>query len=372
MRLLGWGRRPVRSAACAARQPGPRRRRRARHPSPRPPAAPLRRRSRRPAGARRRRRSARIRCARRAAGVDRRVDLADPAHPHPGDRPRRHAAASSTATTTTTGRIASRPSSTTSSPFGERLGELRRRVDDDLGRSGPRPRAGHRARRRPARARRSSASATRSTRKDNRTYGLTTLRDRHVRFGRGAFTIRYNAKGSKVHAVDCDDPRLCRLVRRCQDLPGQQLFQWIDDDGDRHPVSSGDVNEYLREATGIDATAKTFRTWGASVHGGRRSGRRRPARRRATRNAPSCSTRHLRVVADTLNNTPAVCRRSYVHPKVVDRFLDGSPRRRWEAGPAAERRWPRRRGAPPAPRLARPLTHPGAVQPANGRPLPCR
>jgi len=168
--------------------------------------------------------------------------------------------------------------------------------------------------------------------RSNRTYGLTTLRDRHVTFGRGELTIRYLAKGSKVHEVACTDPRLCRLVRRCQDLPGQRLFQWLDDDGGRHPLSSGDVNDYLRGVTGLDAMAKTFRTWGASVFA---------AAGLATADQPGVTDRQrtqlvnraIELVSDVLGNTPAVCRRSYVHPVVIDRFLAGRLARRWNAGP---------------------------------------
>jgi DNA topoisomerase-1 len=111
------------------------------------------------------------------------------------------------------------------------------------------------------------------------------------------------------------------------------LFQWIDDEGERHPLTSGDVNDYLRETTGLDATAKTFRTWGASVLA---------ATGLAAVDLPDVSdhqrkqllTQAVGTVAKVLNNTPAVCRRSYVHPAVIDRFLDGKLARRWERGPS--------------------------------------
>jgi DNA topoisomerase-1 len=217
-------------------------------------------------------------------------------------------------------------------PFGDRLGELRRRVDDDLD-------GGGLGRERVVALvvalleRTYIRVGNEEYAQGNKTYGLTTLRDRHVRFQRNEFTIKYNAKGSKVHVVACDDPRLCRLVRRCQDLPGQQLFQWIDDDGERRPLSSSDVNAYLRETTGLDATAKTFRTWGATVLAAAglatvdRSGVTDGQRKQLLNEA-------IGMVAGLLNNTPAVCRRSYVHPVVVDRFLDGKLARRWERGPS--------------------------------------
>ncbi len=136
------------------------------------------------------------------------------------------------------------------------------------------------------------------------------MRDRHVTFAQGTLMIRYRGKAAKVHAVRCDDPRLCRLVRHCQDLPGQQLFQWVDEDGGQHPVQSADVNRYLRDATGLDVTAKTFRTWGATLlataglvavdQPGLTSRIRTQAVNRA-----------MEVVSEVLGNTPAVCRRSY-------------------------------------------------------------
>ena len=137
-----------------------------------------------------------------------------------------------------------------------------------------------------------------------------------------------------------------------------------DDEGDRHPVASGDVNEYLRVATGIEATAKTFRTWGASVLA---------AAGLAAVDRPDVSGHQrtrlvneaMRSVAEVLNNTPAVARRSYVHPVVVDRFLEGRLAG-WERGPGAARRRPRSRRAAPAARARRPLTR------AAGRPVRCR
>ena len=99
----------------------------------------------------------------------------------------------------------------------------------------------------------------------NGSFGLATLRDRHARFDRGQLRIRFKAKSAKVHEVEIDDPRLVRLVRRCQALPGQLLFQYLDDEGEAHPVRSSEVNDYLRQITGEEWTAKTFRTWGATL-----------------------------------------------------------------------------------------------------------
>src|SRR3546814_9225957 len=102
-------------------------------------------------------------------------------------------------------------------------------------------------------------------RKSNRSYGATTLLDRHARIAGGRIRLEYRGKSGKQHQVTVADRTLARVVKRCQDLPGQTLFQFVDEDGARHPVTSGDVNAYIRDAAGSDFTAKHFRTWGASV-----------------------------------------------------------------------------------------------------------
>src|SRR6187399_856037 len=103
--------------------------------------------------------------------------------------------------------------------------------------------------------------------RSNGSFGLTTLRDRHVRFpGRGRALLHFRGKGGAEHDVLIEDPRLAKLVRRCQELPGQSLFQYLDDDGRRHSIGSGQVNDYLRERMGGEFTAKDFRTWHATLH----------------------------------------------------------------------------------------------------------
>ncbi len=154
----------------------------------------------------------------------------------------------------------------------------------------------------------------------NRSYGLTTLRDRHVRIDGSSIRFHFRGKSGRVHDVDLRDPRLARLVRRCHELPGQDLFQYVDDAGETRTVGSADVNDYLRRVGGADFTAKDFRTWAGTTLAYR-------ALCAAERASSGASARREVVaamgeVADRLGNTPAVCRASYVHPAVVDAYLD--------------------------------------------------
>lgn len=168
----------------------------------------------------------------------------------------------------------------------------------------------------------------------NQSYGLTTLRNKHVTFlrdGRASFNFR--GKSGRQHEVVLDDRRLARIVRHCQQLPGQQLFQYIDDDGKRQPVDSGMVNEYLREAMGgsTDFTAKDFRTWGGTVRAIAFlscQARKEPMTQRAFNGCVAATARN---VAEALGNTPAVCRKSYINPVVFEA---------WKAG-IVEKRVPR-------------------------------
>lgn len=156
----------------------------------------------------------------------------------------------------------------------------------------------------------------------NRSFGLTTLRDRHATVGGARVRFRFRGKSGRTHEIGLRDRRLARLVRRCQELPGQELFQYVDESGAVQDVSSDDVNEYLRQASGGPFTAKDFRTWEATVLAYRALGALEPARAAtaARRNVNSA----IGIVAERLGNTPAVCRRSYVHPGVVDAYLEGS------------------------------------------------
>lgn len=155
-------------------------------------------------------------------------------------------------------------------------------------------------------------------------FGLSTLRNRHVQFIRdGRALLRFRGKGGVQHEIVVDNKRLARLVRRCQELPGQQLFQYIDDDGQRRPVDSGEVNDYLREAMGGEFTAKEFRTWGATMLTIELlSGTSLPDHP----NERACQGKIARVVrrvAVALHNTPAVCRKSYINPAIFEAWRSG-------------------------------------------------
>jgi len=159
----------------------------------------------------------------------------------------------------------------------------------------------------------------------NGSFGLTTLRSRHLQRRDGRFAFRFRGKSGKEHEITLGDARLARIARRCQQLPGQQLFQYIDEDGQARPLDSGLVNDYLREATGSDFTAKDFRTWGGTLAAmvlfarelqdhGAAAGRGIARRERNV----------VEKVAALLGNTPAVCRKSYIHPEVLAAWRDGS------------------------------------------------
>jgi DNA topoisomerase-1 len=215
-------------------------------------------------------------------------------------------------------------------PFGEALGTLRTTVDADL-------RSPVLSRPRVLAAMVTLLEATyirvgnEGYARENRTYGLTTLRERHVEVEGSELRLTFVGKGGKRFEVSCFDRRLARVVRRCQDLPGQALFQYLDDDGNPTPVTSTDVNEYLRTATDVDSTAKTFRTWGGTLLAAQQLvDLEPPASERA---AASAIKEALGPVCDRLGNTFAVCRASYVHPKVLTMFEEGRLVDRWEKGP---------------------------------------
>lgn len=156
----------------------------------------------------------------------------------------------------------------------------------------------------------------------NRSYGLTTMRDSHVDVSRGRVRFRFRGKSGRDHVVDLRDPHLGRIVKRCQELPGQQLFQYLGENGRRRAVESADVNAYVREVAGADFTAKDFRTWAGTVlaawalHELATGASARPSRRSVVR--------AIEAVAGRLGNTTSVCRKCYVHPAVIEAYLDGS------------------------------------------------
>jgi DNA topoisomerase I len=157
--------------------------------------------------------------------------------------------------------------------------------------------------------------------RSNRSFGLTTLRDRHVTVGSTTLRLRFAGKGGKVAEVELEDRRLARIVARLQDLPGQELFQYLGEDGEAHPIGSEDVNEYLQEIGGADFTAKDFRTWAGSVRAAAalRAADAPEGERQAKRNV----ARAIELVSQELGNTPAVSRSAYVHPAIIDAYLDG-------------------------------------------------
>ena len=157
--------------------------------------------------------------------------------------------------------------------------------------------------------------------RENKSYGLTTLRDGHTEIEGSEVRFSFKGKSGKEWNVSLRDRRLARVVGACRDVPGDELFQYLDRDGQRHAVTSGDVNAYLREATGADFTAKDFRTWAGTVLAAMalREFESFDSASAAKRNV----TRAIEQVATRLGNTPSVCRKSYVHPEVLDAYLEG-------------------------------------------------
>lgn len=158
-------------------------------------------------------------------------------------------------------------------------------------------------------------------RRDNRSIGLSTMRQRHVEVDGSRIRFEFRGKSGKRHSVAITDRRLARVVKRCQDLPGQSLFQYIDEAGARQQIDSADVNEYLREATGDDFTAKDFRTWAGTVAVSLALQELEMVD--SVVQARKNVTDAIRRVAQQLGNTPSVCRKCYVHPSVIDAYLDG-------------------------------------------------
>jgi DNA topoisomerase-1 len=156
----------------------------------------------------------------------------------------------------------------------------------------------------------------------NRSYGLTTMEDKHARIRGGKVVFEFRGKSGKEHEIDFEDPRLARIVKQCQDLPGEQLFQYRNGDGKVRDINSADVNDYLREITGAEFTAKDFRTWAGTVLAAwalQELGAF-DSKKAAKRNI----VRAVEKVAMRLGNTTAVCRKCYIHPAVLHAYLDGT------------------------------------------------
>lgn len=158
--------------------------------------------------------------------------------------------------------------------------------------------------------------------KNNQSYGLTTLQDKHFTEEEGMPKFSFTGKSGKEWNVDIEDKRLVKLIRQCQDLPGQHLFQYIGEDGKHYPITSTDVNQYLKEITGDDFTAKDFRTWGGSVLALKEFCRLGPSEhdKLNKRNINSV----VKEAAKALTNTTTICKKYYIHPQVIDSYNDGS------------------------------------------------
>ncbi|HSD11674.1 MAG TPA: DNA topoisomerase IB [Candidatus Binatia bacterium] len=158
--------------------------------------------------------------------------------------------------------------------------------------------------------------------RQNNSRGLTTLDNRHVAVSGSRLRFRFRGKSGRIREVETSDARLARIVRRCQEIPGQELFQYLDEEGTPRNVTSGDVNQYLREISGEEFTAKDFRTWAGTALANASLKRLGAARSKAQ--AKRNVVRVIAAVAERLGNTPAICRKSYIHPRVIDSYLEKS------------------------------------------------
>jgi DNA topoisomerase-1 len=158
--------------------------------------------------------------------------------------------------------------------------------------------------------------------RNNDSFGLTTMRDHHVDVSGSSLRFEFRGKSGVQHSVDLRDRKLAGIVKRSQELPGQELFQYLDENGERHSIGSSDVNEYLREITGQDFTAKDFRTWAGTVLAAKalQEFEAWDSKAQAKRNI----VRAIESVAKRLGNTKAVCKKCYIHPAVLNSYLDGS------------------------------------------------
>jgi DNA topoisomerase I len=157
--------------------------------------------------------------------------------------------------------------------------------------------------------------------KQNHSFGLTTLRDRHVKIRGDTLRFNFLGKSGKIHEIELQDARLARIVRKTQEVPGQELFQYLDESGERQKVSSEDVNSYLREAAGEEFSAKDFRTWAGTVLAALALDElmAAPQAKPTKKNLQTAIVR----VAERLGNTPSICRKCYIHPVVMDGYLSG-------------------------------------------------
>ncbi|GFM57883.1 DNA topoisomerase I [Pseudomonas cichorii] len=169
--------------------------------------------------------------------------------------------------------------------------------------------------------------------KENRSYGLTTLRNKHVKVHGTQIVFEFRGKSGIEHRVSVRDRRLANVIKRCMELPGQNLFQYLDDSGERHTVTSSDINAYLQDLTGADFTAKDYRTWAASALA---LATLRKLHWEPEADAKKHIVEMVKAVSRQLGNTPAICRKCYIHPAVLEGFMLGNlaklPRSRQRKG----------------------------------------
>jgi DNA topoisomerase I len=158
--------------------------------------------------------------------------------------------------------------------------------------------------------------------RNNKSYGLTTMRDKHVQIEGSTVRFEFRGKSGKKHEISIRDRRLAQIVRKSRDLPGYELFQYLDENGERQDVTSDDVNAYLREITGQDFTAKDFRTWAGTVLAALALQEAAPSEKETE--AKKNIVRAIENVAERLGNTPSICRKCYVHPEIIDAYLEGT------------------------------------------------
>ncbi len=158
--------------------------------------------------------------------------------------------------------------------------------------------------------------------KENKSFGLTTMRNRHVDVKGVTVRFRFRGKSGQDHDIDTEDRRVAKIIRQLQELPGQEVFQYLDEEGERRGIDSDDVNEYLQEITGEEFTAKDFRTWAGTVMAAMalQAQDAFENKSQAKKNIKDA----IAAVAKVLGNTPAVCRKCYVHPAVLETYLDGA------------------------------------------------
>jgi DNA topoisomerase-1 len=158
--------------------------------------------------------------------------------------------------------------------------------------------------------------------RENKSYGLTTLRNRHVAISGTKIRFHFRGKSGKEHTVSVNNRQLARIIKRLQDLPGHELFEYLDENGQPQPIESSDVNNYMRDISGQDFTAKDFRTWAGTVYA--TSALQEIGEAENKTQAKKNVNQAIEVAAEHLGNTRAICRKCYVHPSVIDAYLEGT------------------------------------------------